>query len=357
MKQENRDREMIRENPSYFLSLPPERRTENVCREAVNANPDYIRYVDEKAITCEIMGIALSRKPDVLHDIPYGALKNQLPHVLADDDGMLARLPKDTLTEELYEAIIKENGYNLRHVPMGMRTPEICRLAFFSSQDLGYDHCGILQHIPYPEVCLEALRDSAGKVDMIDLARMLRPETINKEVAEFLVGHDGCCLSCVPLHLQTEELALKAVSVSGNQAMVYNTVREDLKTEKVYLAGMDEGTFQSYLHIPERKRTPEICLVAEKLYPHLFVKRPEVLPEHVKTGCNVYTLGKALEGATGKKYEVDEVKRLYNGGTLRAERFITPDGTLKNQQVRFDKEKKEFSFQPLKKELKKGFRR
>lgn len=135
--------------------------------------------------------------------------------------------------------------------------------------------------------------------------------------------------------------------------MAYNTVREDLKTEKMYLAGMGEGCFQSYLHIPEQKRTPEICLVAEKLYPQLFEKRPEVLPERVKTGCNIYTLNKTLEGATGKKYGVEEVKRLYNGGTLRAERFITPGGTLRNQQVHFDKDKKEFSFSPLKREQKK----
>lgn len=357
MKQENIDREKIRENPPYFLTLPPERRTESVCWEAVNANPDNIRYMDEKTITYEIMGIALSEKPEVLHDIPYGSLQKLLPYILSDDDEMLATLPKEALTEDLYKAILKENGHNLRHVPMGMRTPEMCRIAFYSSQDLGYDHCDILQHIPYPDICLEGLKESVGKVDLIDLARMLRPEVINKEIAEYLVGHDGCCLSCVPLHLQTEGLALKAVSISGNQALTYNTVREDLKTEKMYLAGMGKDCYQSYLYIPEQKRTPEICLVAEKLYPWLFEKRPEVLPERVKTGCNVYTLNKILEGATGKKYGVEEVKRLYYGGPLRAERFITPRGVLRNQQVHFDKEKKEFSFTALKQERKKGFRR
>ena len=275
----------------------------------------------------------------------------------ANNGGMPARLPEDALTAEQYHAIVKENGHDLRHVPEGMKTPEMCRTAFFSTQDLGFDHCGILQYIPYPEVCLEALKDSEGHVDMTDLARMLRPEVIDKEIAEFLVGHEGCCLSRIPVHLQTEELALQAVGVSGNLALAYTTVREDLKTEKVYLAGMGEGCFQSYLHIPEQKRTPEICLVAEKLYPDLFAKRPEVLPEHVKKGCNVYTLGKALKGATGQKYSVEEVKRLYGGGTLRAERFITPDGTLRNQLVRFDKDKKEFTFKPLKKEQTKGFRR
>ena len=357
MTQEKKDRETIRENPSYFLSLPPERKTENVCWEAVNADAENIRHVDEGTLTYEIVGIALSSKPEVLREIPHEALKNLLPYILNDNDEMLATLPKDVLTADLYHAIVKENGHNLQHVPEGMKTPELCRTAFFSTQDLGFDHCAILNYIPYPEVCLEGLKDSINSLDAIDLAHTLRPEVINKEIAGFLVGHDGCCLSCIPVHLQTEELAMQAVSVSGNQALSYTTVREDLKTEKVYLAGMGKDSFQSYLHIPEQKRTPEICLVAEKLYPQLFEKRPEVIPEHVKQGCNIYTLSKTLEGATGKKYDVEEVKRLYNGGTLRADRFITPGGTLRNQKVYFDKEKKEFSFKPLKQEKRKGFRR
>lgn len=356
MTQEDKDREAIRENPSFFRSLPPERKTENVCWEAVNADTDNIRYVEEKTLSYEIVGIALSDNPEMLREIPQGALKRLLPYILADDGDLMATLPKDVLTADLYNAIVKENGHNLQHIPEGMKTPDMCRTAFFASQDLGFDHCVILNYIPYPEICLVGLKDSLNGPDMISLAQTLRPETIDKEIAGFLVEHDGCCLSCIPVHLQTEELALKAVSVSGNQALGYTTVREDVKTEKVYLAGMGEDCFQSYLHIPEQKRTPEICLVAEKLYPQLFKEKPEVVPDHVKTGCNLYTLGKTLEGATGKKYDVDEVKRLYNGGTIHAESFITPGGLMKDRLVRFDKDKKEFSFSPMKQQQRKGFR-
>lgn len=356
MKQEKVDIKAVQEKPACFRNFPPERMSENVCWHAVDAEPKNIRYVPERMLTYEIIGNALTKNPEVLRDIPHKPLMNQLPAILADNEELFGKLPKDVLTAEMYHAIAKENGYNLQYVPEGMKTPDMCRTAFHASSDLGYEHCAILAYIPFPEVCLESLKDSVGGIDTIDLARTLRPEVINKEIAEFLVGQDGCCLSCIPVHLQTEELALKAVSVSGNQALAYTTVREDLKTEKVYLAGMEKDCFQSYLHIPEQKRTPEICLVAEKLYPDLFRKRPEVLPDTVKTGCNVYTLSKTLEGATGEKYDVEQVKRLYNGGTVQAKNFITPGGVLRNQEVCFNKDKKEFSFKPLKQEQKKGHR-
>ena len=265
-------------------------------------------------------------------------------------------IPAEYRSPALCMAAVKAWGYNLESVPEGLKTKEMCREAFEASPDLGYEHCAILAYIPFPDVCLEKLKDNVGRLDMTDLASALRPEVINKEIADFLVGLDGHCLSYIPIHLQTEELAIQAVSVSGNQVLHSRNVREDLKTEKVYLAGMAEDCYQSYLHIPYSKVTPEICLVASKMYPSLFQTRPDMLPAHIKNGCNLYTLNKMLERATGEKYEVEQVKKLYNGGTIQAKSFITPGGTLKNQEVRFNKDKKEFSFQPLKQEKKKGLK-
>ena len=118
MTQEDKDREAIRENPSFFRSLPPERKTENVCWEAVNADTDNIRYVEEKTLSYEIVGIALSDNPEMLREIPQGALKRLLPYILADDGDLMATLPKDVLTADLYNAIVKENGHNLQHLSL-----------------------------------------------------------------------------------------------------------------------------------------------------------------------------------------------------------------------------------------------
>lgn len=242
---------------------------------------------------------------------------------------------------------VRLDGYNLEFVPEGLKTKEMCREALTASPDLGYEDVVILAHVPFPDVCLEGVKHFENGLDMIDIATVLRPEVINKELANYLVEKDGCCLSRIPVHLQTEELALKAVAVSGNEALRYLTVREDLKTEQVYLTGMENSSYQYFLHIPERHRTPEICLVAGKLYPDLFELRRDAIPQKVKEGCNVYTLNGMLEKATGMKFEVEQVKRFYDGEPMPVKSFITPEGIQKNQEVRFDKDKKEFFFKPL----------
>ena len=86
---------------------------------------------------------------------------------------------------------VKAWGYNLESVPEGLKTKEMCREAFDASPDLGYEHCAILAYIPFPDVCLDMLKDSIGGPEMTDLASALRPEVIDKEIADFLVGQDG----------------------------------------------------------------------------------------------------------------------------------------------------------------------
>ncbi|WP_277638460.1 DUF4116 domain-containing protein [Bacteroides graminisolvens] len=268
-------------------------------------------------------------------------------NMLRSDSESFREIPTEHKSPNLCMEAVKSNGYNLEFVPEDLKTKEMCREALTTSPDLGYGDFVILAHIPFSDVCLEGIKHFENGLDMMDIATVLRPEVIDKELAEYLVDKDGCCLSRIPPHLQTEELALKAVSISGNEVFGYLTVREDLKTDKMYLAGMENSDYQSYLHIPERHRTPEICLVAGKLYPDLFELRPDVLPQKVKEGCNVYTLNDILEKATGMKFEVEQVKQFYEGEAMPVKSFITPEGVQKNQEVRFDKDKKEFFFKPL----------
>ena len=167
---------------------------------------------------------------------------------------------------------------------------------------------------------------------------------MDREIAGFLVGKDGHCLQYVPVHLQTEELALMAVRTSGNAALLHRSVREDIKTEKVYMAGMEEECFQSFLHIPPDRRTPEICLVAEKLYPDVVRARPDSIPEAVRNGCNIYTLGNLLEKACGERFDAGTVKRVYEGKPLRVKQFTTPTGVMNDTVIRFSKENSRFQY-------------
>ena len=135
-----------------------------------------------------------------------------------------------------------------------------------------------------------------------------------------------------------------AVRTSGNAALLHRSVREDIKTEKVYMAGMEEDCFQSFLHIPPDRRTPEICLVAEKLYPDVVRARPDSIPEAVRNGCNIYTLGNLLEKACGERFDAGTVKRVYEGKPLRVKQFTTPTGVMNDTVIRFSKENSRFQY-------------
>lgn len=283
-------------------------------------------------------------------------VQKEYQEMIIEDPESFCNIPVEYKSTDLCMDAVKSWGYNLEFVPEGLKTREMCRNALISSPDLGYGDYVILAHVPFSDVCLEGIKKFENGLDIMDVVCVLRKEVIDEKIANYIVGQDGCCLGIIPLQIQSEELALKAVAVSGNQALGYTTIREDLKTEKIYIAGMEQECFQSYLHIPEHKRTPEICLVAEKLYPDLFAKRPEVLPAHVTTGCNIYTLSKILERATGEKYNINQVKGLYNGEKLQAKKIITPNGVLKNQEVHFDKDRQEFFFHPMKQEKRQGLK-
>ena len=233
-----------------------------------------------------------------------------------------------------------------------MRTRAMCREAFAASPDLGYDHCDIISLIPYPDVCMECIKEGMDRRDVMELASLLRPETIDRDMAEFLVSHDGRCLAYVPVHLQDEALVMKAVSVSGNSVLAYKTVLDELKTEKAYIAGLSAG-FQSFLLVPKDRRTPDICLAAEKMYPDLFRIRPDALPENVRNGRNIFTFSRILEKATGNKYDYEAIKNAYEGRPLAVSRFLAPEGVMKDCTVRYDKENGRFQYKNGIRELRK----
>ncbi len=254
-------------------------------------------------------------------------------------------IPHEYRSPQLCMEAVRGWGYNLGIVPEGMKTREMCREAFNANPDLGYEHCAIISFMPFSDVVLECLKDSAGGTDMTDLATVVRPEVMDREIAGFLVGKDGHCLQYVPVHLQTEELALKAVRTSGNAVLQHRNIREDIKTEKVYMSGMEKDCFQSFLHISPDRRTPEICLVAEKLYPNVVRARPDSIPEAVRNGCNIYTLGRLLEKACGEKFDADTVRRVYEGKPLRVKQFTTPTGVMNDTVIRFSKESSRFQYE------------
>lgn len=182
----------------------------------------------------------------------------------------------------------------------------------------------------------------------------MRKETINREIAKYAIKEDGYSLSHIPIHLQTEELVCMAAKNTGNAALASTGVRHDLKTEMAYHQGMDKDLAHTFLMIPLEARMGEHCLLAEKWYPALLEKRPEVVPEKIRNGCNVYSLNRKMEQSTGSKYSAGQIIALYNDQLLSVKEIETLKGKLKNVAVLFNKEQMKFTFSPLKQKMKKG---
>lgn len=260
-------------------------------------------------------------------------------------------------TAEVCRAAIEEDGWQLENVPEEMKTPELCRRALDTGADLGNEHLGLLHYIPFPDVCLDVLKEchTGGMTDIYEVATAIRPEVMNDAIADYLLPIDGICLSILPVHLQTPERVKLAVETSGTFAIERGGVPKSLLTPEVYV-GCAAHSWQSFAMIPWAERSPEVCLMTKVLYPELLEKRPELVPESVKNGCNVYSLCQMMELRTGEKFTYQQMTDFYNGKPLNICRMETPDGVQKDKAVKFDKEKQDFSFSPIRQERKKGLR-
>ena len=195
-----------------------------------------------------------------------------------------------------------------------------------------------------------------GKWRCSDLMRSVRWNIIDDRMAEYAVSRDGYAISSVPVHLQTEKMVCQAAADTYNSALQLKSIRYDLKTEKAYLAGMDKNVPESFLNIPPDKRSAEICLQAEKWYPELLKKQPELIPDIVRNSCNVYSLNHKMEQCTGTKFSVGQIKKLYDGKALPVKEIWTPKGVMKDVTVSFDKRLKEFNFSPVRQIKRKGIK-
>ena len=272
-------------------------------------------------------------------------------------DYSLERLCRFERTSEKCMAAVRQDGWELVHVPEEVKTPEMCRLALDNSADLAYENLELLHYVPFPDICLEYIKanNGCGDVELPEVLSALAPGVIDSRIADYAIEQDGRCLGVLPAHLQTVERAEKAVNEAGTEALAGEKVRAELKTERLYRK-CAEHSWMSFALLPKAERSPEICLLAAKLYPQETAQRPDLIPESVKNGCNVYSLCKIMEARTGEKFTYQQMTDFYNGKPLNVRRMEMPDGVQKDKAVKFDKEKQEFSFSAIRQERKRGLR-
>ena len=203
-------------------------------------------------------------------------------------------------TAEVCRAAVEEDGWQLENVPEEMKTPELCRKALETEAGFGNDfHRGLVQHIPFAEVCMEVLKECRenNPEELYGVAVAIRPEVMNGEMADFLLPLDGRCISILPVHLQTPERVRVAVETSGMSAVGRGGVPKSLLTPDVYVRCAAHSR-ESLMMIPD----------------------------------------------------------FYNGKPLNVKRMETPGGVQKDKSVKFDKETGGFSFSDIRQERKRGLK-
>ena len=223
--------------------------------------------------------------------------------------GNLEQVPDEYKTPELCMEFVKLCGYNLKYVPEEMKTREMC-LEAYRNAPAPDSFPEIVASIPDKNIVFQCLVDSLDRPDAASFASAMRPEQFDDRIADYLVDIDGNSLQYMPEKMHTEERLFRAVLSSGNQALLSRNIREELKTDELYMAGI-RANRSSFFFIPRERRTAEMCMVAENEYPYLFLLKPDALPDSVKNGNNIFTFARRLKETTGKRYSVDGIRELY----------------------------------------------
>ncbi len=285
---------------NMFITLPQERRTEEVCRRAIELSVYNFRHVPEALRTEELCrrvvrewGGALSLVPEPLltgqmcmeavrnHGwaLDYVPRKFCTPEICAaavrNDAGALVYVPKERLTEKLCIASVRRHGPMLQFVPDDLRTKEVCRAALAGSGFGDFNSGEISRLIPYPDICLEGLKRFAPLIsDMYRIFESIPDEALDERVALFGVKADPACLLLLPERVKTEEVCREAISREG---VLIHAVPLALQTEKMCREAVLSNV-KALQFIPTEQHTSELyrqALEANAL--SLLYFKPELL--------------------------------------------------------------------------------
>ena len=348
--QEKKDIQMLIDTVCYwsqaYKDIPDKRKTECVSFAAVCASAESLSYVPPESMSDRVILSALERDGSMLLSVPEEKRTEEMYLTAIKNnqgcEGILGELPKSMLTPELCQCAVESSGYNLEFVPEEMKTREMCRTSLYSSADLGYEDCDILQYIPYSDVCLEGLDGYIAGRDAKELIDLVHPKAFDSSIAGWFVEQEPLLFKRLPEHLQTEDIAEKAVKSVGGENLL-DLIEDCIKMPKVF----QEAVMKEFAsNLPPNSTLAEVCLEIEKDNPGFWDEHRNMLPKNVSEECNVFTLNQKLEKVTSDNLSVEDVKTLFQGEPLLVEKIKTPQGVLEDQYLRFDKKERTLSVSP-----------
>lgn len=158
----------------------------------------------------------------------------------------MGQVPDEHKTPELCMEFVKLCGYNLKYVPEEMKTREMC-LEAYRNAPAPDSFPEIVATIPDKNLVFQCLVDSLDRPGAASFASAMRPEQFDDRIADYLVDIDGNSLQYMPERMHTEERLFRAVLSSGNLALSSRNIREELKTDELYMAGIRANSNSFFL--------------------------------------------------------------------------------------------------------------
>ncbi|GAB6119098.1 DUF4116 domain-containing protein [Dysgonomonas termitidis] len=276
-------------NDGWALQFVPEnKRTKDMCCSALSQvlNIGYegysiAKYIPYPDICLNIFkdAVDINDATDVSKRFPDKIINQEIAlEAIKQDIDCFGLIPQEIRTAGFYDEAVKINGWMLQHVPEEMKTPQMCLAAKDASPDLGYGHLGLVAYVPFPKVCLEYLKEAAGKIDVYEVFTAIRKDVLNPDIVQLAVDLDVNCFKFVPDNLKTEGLCLKAIQETGAFGEVFDYIPEHLRTKKIYKLAVETNE-TALKWVPEKKRSYQMCLSAVERDGYQL----EFVPERKKT--------------------------------------------------------------------------
>lgn len=257
--QEKNDIKLIRKDINAYSALPDARKTNPVTWAAINDNPSNINYVPKDKLSAEIINLAVKL-----------------------DGWVLEFVPEKMKTPEICRSAIENNAWALKFVPENLKTKELCRIATRSVYDLDYYGSNLLTFVPFPDVCLEALKAYRHTyIEPHNAIASINPQIMTPEIADYAISIVPSCFPLLPERLKTADFCLRAVQqkVSLEDIPEYLRIKElseaatrsnysnmSFVPEKIKTADFYEQTLKNdpfaIQYIPEKYLTYKQCLKA-----------------------------------------------------------------------------------------------
>lgn len=266
---ENEDIQVVKQDNSFFETLPEERKTEAVSFEAVKAEPSNFVFVPPDSRSERVKQEAISRDGLLISRIEERERTFPLCKAAIKGSPLAYEyLPAKLKTENNLVELVADNPFILCKLKEYEKTEKLCRTALAALPDnLKPD---LLVHVPFSDVCFETLQTSCkSKADAAMYAISIPDKVMNENIASFLLEKNPFIYS-----------TLKDISLS-----------------------------------------PKTCLAIERAHPDYFINNPSALPMEVRESANVFTLSRMLERICGQKLPVEQLEKILNGEPLIMKNF------------------------------------